>query len=287
MGRATMKDKIELINTEKKLPRRSILGALTGVGALAIWHKPIIEYVVLPAHAQMSVFSGQYINNNINIAALDNNSMFDNIVGLFVPNAHAGHASIDGGNIVVDVAGTSFDAIVLTNDPNNNSQQFEGTGGAVDGAALRLDVTGGFCDTNHIDISVFDVDATTASYEMIGFNSSNEETYSSVGTIVTGLTSPADLTTCMIAPSDIRLKTNISQLDQTDTGLQLYSFQYLDDAHKTDYVGVMAQDLLETHADALVTRDDGFYMVNYQQLGLKMTTLDQWNAKGIDSVTLH
>lgn len=201
-----MKDKIELIKAENKLPRRTILGVLTGAGALAVWHKPIIDSVILPAHAQMSVFSGQYINNNISvtnnkIASLDNNSsIIENIVGLVVPNAQAGHASLVGGHIVVDITGTSFDAFVIAEDGDvqDSSQQFEGASGTVDGAALRLDITGGFCgDTNYVELSVFDVDETSASYEMNGYNASDVNVYSSIGTVVTGLTPPANLAACM------------------------------------------------------------------------------------------
>ena len=287
-----MKDKIKPLKMENKLPRRTILGALTGVGALAVWHKPIIDSVVLPVHAQMSVFIGQYINNNIGVTIItDNsdNSIMDNIVSLVVPKAYAGHETPEGGHIVVDISELTFDAFVITEDTTGGDQQFAATGGAVDGAALRMDVIGGdVCnDTNYVELSVLAVDATSAMYQLNGFRGNGTQRFSSTGTIVTGLTPPADLTTCMMAPSDIRLKTNISQLDQTETGLQLYSFQYLDDTNKTDYVGVMAQDLLENHADTLVTRDDGFYMVNYHKLGLQMTTLEQWNAKGLDSVKLH
>ena len=34
--------------------RRAVLGAVGGASALAVWHKPVITSVVLPAHAQMS-----------------------------------------------------------------------------------------------------------------------------------------------------------------------------------------------------------------------------------------
>ena len=39
------------------------------------------------------------------------------------------------------------------------------------------------------------------------------------------------------------------------------------------YVGTMAQDLLETHPTAVITGDDGFYRVNYDQIDVDMMRL--------------
>ncbi len=76
--------------------------------------------------------------------------------------------------------------------------------------------------------------------------------------------------------SDVRLKRDVEQIATLDNGLKLYSFKYLWD--ETTYVGIMAQDLLEQaeYRDAVTTGKNGFYAVYYNKLGLKMTTLDQW-----------
>jgi hypothetical protein len=49
---------------------------------------------------------------------------------------------------------------------------------------------------------------------------------------------------------------------------------------------VMAQDLLENPAwrDAVITSPNGFYAVNYGALGLKMVTLEEWQAQGLASI---
>jgi hypothetical protein len=75
-------------------------------------------------------------------------------------------------------------------------------------------------------------------------------------------------------PSDRRLKRNITHLDTVRGGIKIYSFKYI----WTDrmYVGVMAQDLLETHPEAVTTGTDGYYRVDYSTLGLEMVTLEQW-----------
>ena len=87
--------------------------------------------------------------------------------------------------------------------------------------------------------------------------------------------------------SDIRLKRDIHMLATLDDGMKLYSFRYL--WSDTIYVGVMAQDLLENPAwrDAVVSQTNGFYLVNYAMLGLRMATLDEWNNSGIPAIFQH
>jgi hypothetical protein len=86
------------------------------------------------------------------------------------------------------------------------------------------------------------------------------------------------------APSDARLKMKISPLAVLPTGLKLYSFQYRRDP-TTTYVGVLAQDLLKSEnsefRDAVVVGADGYYAVNYDKLGLRMLTLDEWHAASV------
>lgn len=78
--------------------------------------------------------------------------------------------------------------------------------------------------------------------------------------------------------SDRRLKTDIVALGETEDGIKLYSWKYKSDL-VTTWVGVMAQDLEATHPEALVTGENGFYRVNYSDLGVRMMTLEQWNAR--------
>lgn len=75
-------------------------------------------------------------------------------------------------------------------------------------------------------------------------------------------------------PSDRRLKTNIKHLQTLSNGIKLYSFEYIWGGPV--YVGVMAQDLLDSHPQAVVTDKYGYYAVNYALLGLKMVTLQEY-----------
>jgi len=76
-------------------------------------------------------------------------------------------------------------------------------------------------------------------------------------------------------PSDRRLKRNIELLE-TRNNIKIYSFQYLwSDEY---FVGVMAQDLLGTKYESAVKERDGFYTVDYSQLGFNMQLLSEYTA---------
>ena len=87
--------------------------------------------------------------------------------------------------------------------------------------------------------------------------------------------------------SDIRLKTNIQKLESSGVGFQLYRFEYRGDVSHQTYVGVMAQHLEESHPESLIKDSEGLFRVNYGSLGLKMTTLEEWNERGIAAVKAH
>jgi hypothetical protein len=75
--------------------------------------------------------------------------------------------------------------------------------------------------------------------------------------------------------SDRRLKRNIELLE-TRNGIKIYSFQYLwSDEY---FVGVMAQDLLGTEHESAVVERNGFYTVDYTQLGFNMMLLSEYNS---------
>ena len=82
------------------------------------------------------------------------------------------------------------------------------------------------------------------------------------------------------AASDIRLKREIQHLTTLDSGMKIYAFKYLwsDDVH----VGVMAQDLLAKleWKNAAMMQENGFYAVDYAQLGMRMASWAEWQADG-------
>jgi hypothetical protein len=77
--------------------------------------------------------------------------------------------------------------------------------------------------------------------------------------------------------SDIRLKFDITQLAQLDNGIKLYRFRYI--WSDQVYVGVMAQQVAAIVPEAVRMDPDGYLRVNYDRLGLKMLTLQEWQAQ--------
>ena len=71
--------------------------------------------------------------------------------------------------------------------------------------------------------------------------------------------------------SDFRLKNNILLLQKATSILpNIYTFKYKWD-NFTNYIGVMAQELLDTgYSDAVGTDSEGFYFVDYSRLGFPM-----------------
>lgn len=70
--------------------------------------------------------------------------------------------------------------------------------------------------------------------------------------------------------SDRRLKQNIELVGRDErTMLPLYEFEYINGSGRR-FLGVMAQDVLESHPDMVFTMPDGFMAVNYAGLGMEM-----------------
>jgi len=70
--------------------------------------------------------------------------------------------------------------------------------------------------------------------------------------------------------SDRRLKENIELVGRDErTMLPLYEFEYINGSGRR-FMGVMAQDVVESHPDMVFTMPDGFMAVNYAGLGIEM-----------------
>jgi hypothetical protein len=67
--------------------------------------------------------------------------------------------------------------------------------------------------------------------------------------------------------SDINMKENIVPVGK-ENGHNIYEFNYIGDDKK--YIGVMAQSVAETHPEAVIMNPEGYLMVNYDMIGVKM-----------------
>lgn len=78
-----------------------------------------------------------------------------------------------------------------------------------------------------------------------------------------------------IMASDRRLKDNIRfcTVDPA-TELNLYEFNYINDPDRT-FIGVMADEVMERFPQAVIEQEDGYYAVDYAELGLEMVEVSQ------------
>ena len=87
---------------------------------------------------------------------------------------------------------------------------------------------------------------------------------------------PTSIMKCPPSRSDIRLKRDIAQVGELDSGVGLYRYRYL--WSDTIYVGVMAQEVAAVKPDSVLRGADGYLRVDYRRLGLRLQTWDQWVA---------
>lgn len=77
--------------------------------------------------------------------------------------------------------------------------------------------------------------------------------------------------------SDARLKRDIITLGHLENGMTVYRFRY--QGSDQVYVGLMAQEVQMVRPDAVVRGDDGYLLVDYNRLGLRMETWEEWVAE--------
>ncbi|HSU99203.1 MAG TPA: hypothetical protein VLI91_03775 [Roseiarcus sp.] len=70
------------------------------------------------------------------------------------------------------------------------------------------------------------------------------------------------------------MKKNVRRIGASPSGLPLYAFTYIWGG--PEMVGVMAQDLLHLRPDAVLVSDDGYLMVDYDKIDVKMMTLQSY-----------
>jgi hypothetical protein len=89
--------------------------------------------------------------------------------------------------------------------------------------------------------------------------------------------SPVKTPTPMGPVSDVRLKEDITPLLRLDNGIGLYRYRYKWSDQL--YVGVMAQEVANIVPTAILRGEDGYFRVDYGQLGMKLMTWDEWTAR--------
>ncbi len=73
-------------------------------------------------------------------------------------------------------------------------------------------------------------------------------------------------------PSDARLKTGLVRIGSHPAGFGIYRFRYL--GSEAEYVGVIAQEVLQSIPSAVSASPAGILSVDYGALGMEMTRFD-------------
>ena len=87
--------------------------------------------------------------------------------------------------------------------------------------------------------------------------------------------SPSGKFKCVVV-SDARLKRDIIAVGRLDRGFGIYRYRYL--WSDTEYVGVLAQEVAKSRPDVVVQGADGYLRVDYDRLGMRMMTWNDWMA---------
>ena len=78
--------------------------------------------------------------------------------------------------------------------------------------------------------------------------------------------------------SDFRLKHDITLLGYIPNGVGFYRFVY--NGGSKAYVGVIAQEVRGVMPEAVFRGRDGYLRVDYDKIGVKFQTYDQWSTSG-------
>lgn len=74
--------------------------------------------------------------------------------------------------------------------------------------------------------------------------------------------------------SDERLKEDVVKVATRPDGITLYRFRYL--GGQQEFVGVLAQEVMRVHPDAVFRGADGYLRVAYGRIGARLMTWDEW-----------
>lgn len=76
----------------------------------------------------------------------------------------------------------------------------------------------------------------------------------------------------IVAASDRQLKEDIKKIGVSPSGINIYRFKYK--GHRETFIGVMAQELIQTHPHAVFRMSNGFYAVAYDMIDVAFSRLD-------------
>jgi hypothetical protein len=217
------------------------------------WSRPVIDSVMLPAHARTSIFPSAFVSaGTLPSASLDNGSLLADFADKLVPEAKANSFGPEIPCIINNGNGTvTVDAIILgtikfqktvtvgaakefmDHCPDITSQNFNGFGLINDANAIIL------LTTVEVRIDSIDGNATGALF----VDGSSEYVIDlPPGPCISGPCSP-------ILPSDRDIKENFTEVDEQEilrkvASLPIETWNYTDREKGVRHIGPMAQDFM-------------------------------------------
>ena len=122
--------------------RATVMGAAAGASAAAVWHKPLIESIVLPAHAQTSTVITFFASAATTMPITKNDSLLEAII----PSAYAGDIpSMSEYTVTIVQQGAGIDSYeigvferLLEGDSNVGEILYGGTASQASGGTLGI-----------------------------------------------------------------------------------------------------------------------------------------------------
>ena len=264
---------------------------LKGLAVGSVWATPVVSSVVLPVHAETSGNEASGVSSEISFPTSGNNSNNpEYIVKMLNVISDDAHASPDISRFHLCVFPKQDDSMVDVKVRREvgveeclSTEDFEAIDVPVNNTYRDLNFVEEACDKCS-DTHMFQILFNTIENGAKGEISDGYGGRYQFDIPFGGCSLPT--VNCCIEESDIRLKTDIQALGETPSGISIYRYKYLKDENQTEYVGVMAQDLVETYPNALVIGEDGYYRVKYSELGMQMVRFEKYEKYGMNAVNL-
>jgi len=240
--------------------RRKLIKALAGVGAGTVaarqlpqdWTRPLVNHVLLPAHAQLSSINGVYSTATSLILADASGSLLD---GFIAPSYAAAPPPTTVDIYVNIVDGIASAQVLFLNISLGvfNRFYFTGSGievGAASATALTLQNVGA-CAVENASATIRIDNVTGTANGTVTYNGTSgpRSVDFNLGPGGSPITNPGDCS--IIGPSDRNLKSNFAAVDsqailERVAKLQIESWNYNFQGEGIRHIGPMAQDFYQT-----------------------------------------
>jgi len=236
--------------------RRKLIKALAGVGVGTVaarqlpegWTRPLVNHVLLPAHAQLSTITGVYSTAAL-VVTDARGSLLD---GLIAP-AYASAPIVVTASIYADIInGVASVQVLIGTSQHSTGYYFTGSGielGAASATVLTLQNVGS-CGPDNVSASIRIDDVAGSANGTIYFSNVNVGARDEPFTLAPGgspIPNPGD---CTHLPSDRNIKNNFAAVDPQSilervAQLPIESWNYNFQGEGIRHIGPMAQDFYQ------------------------------------------